>query len=53
MRNPAGCTAVCMLYNHETSTIYVGNAGDSRAILSNNGSAVPLSFDHKPQNEGE
>ena len=29
------------------------NAGDSRAVLGVKGRAKPLSFDHKPQNEGE
>lgn len=29
-----------------------GNAGDSRTVLGVKGRAKPLSFDHKPQNEG-
>jgi protein phosphatase 2C family protein 2/3 len=29
-----------------------GNAGDSRSVLGVKGRAKPLSFDHKPQNEG-
>jgi len=29
------------------------NAGDSRTVLGVKGRAKPLSFDHKPQNEGE
>ncbi|KAK7756037.1 Protein phosphatase 2C 2 [Diatrype stigma] len=29
------------------------NAGDSRSVLGVKGRAKPLSFDHKPQNEGE
>ena len=29
-----------------------GNAGDSRSVLGVRGRAKPLSFDHKPQNEG-
>jgi serine/threonine protein phosphatase PrpC len=28
------------------------NAGDSRTVLGVKGRAKPLSFDHKPQNEG-
>ncbi|EGE06768.1 protein phosphatase 2C [Trichophyton equinum CBS 127.97] len=31
----------------------VANAGDSRSVLGVKGRAKPLSFDHKPQNEGE
>lgn len=29
------------------------NAGDSRSVLGVKGRAKPLSYDHKPQNEGE
>ena len=32
--------------------IVQGNAGDSRTVLGVKGRAKPLSFDHKPQNEG-
>ena len=32
--------------------VYCGNAGDSRAIMSSHGKAIPLSFDHKPTNAG-
>lgn len=47
----SGCTASAALI---TSTkIYVANAGDSRTVLGVKGRAKPLSFDHKPQNEGE
>ncbi|KAI9004682.1 phosphatase 2C-like domain-containing protein [Gaertneriomyces semiglobifer] len=51
-RDPSGCTAVAALITDDWR-ILVGNAGDSRAVLSSNGKAVPLSFDHKPVNPGE
>ncbi|KAJ3309595.1 Protein phosphatase 2C 2 [Boothiomyces sp. JEL0838] len=50
-REPSGCTAVAVLITDD-HTIYCANAGDSRAVLSNSGIAVPLSFDHKPSNQG-
>jgi serine/threonine protein phosphatase PrpC len=35
-------------------TIYCSNAGDSRAVLGlKNGKFIELSYDHKPDNEGE
>lgn len=30
-----------------------GNAGDSRSVLGVKGRAKPLSYDHKPSNEGQ
>lgn len=33
--------------------LFVANAGDSRAVMGVGGKAVPLSFDHKPENEEE
>jgi len=47
----SGCTASVGIITKDT--IYVGNAGDSRSVLGVKGRAKPLSFDHKPQNEGE
>lgn len=48
----AGCTAcVCLL---TADTIYCANSGDSRAVLGlKNGKLIELSYDHKPDNEGE
>jgi len=47
----SGCTASVGIISNKK--IYVGNAGDSRSVLGVKGRAKPLSFDHKPQNEGE
>ncbi|KAK3116632.1 Protein phosphatase 2C 2 [Teratosphaeriaceae sp. CCFEE 6253] len=47
----SGCTSTVGIVTHDK--IYVGNAGDSRTVLGIKGRAKPLSFDHKPQNEGE
>ncbi|KAL6715013.1 Protein phosphatase 2C 2 [Lecanora helva] len=47
----SGCTASVGLISK--TTIYVANAGDSRSVLGVKGRAKPLSYDHKPQNEGE
>ncbi|KAJ3117053.1 Protein phosphatase 2C 2 [Nowakowskiella sp. JEL0407] len=50
--DPSGCTSVVALITDD-NRIFVANAGDSRAVLSANGTAVPLSEDHKPVNPGE
>ncbi|KAK8180562.1 phosphatase 2C-domain-containing protein [Phyllosticta capitalensis] len=47
----SGCTASVGVISHDK--IYVANSGDSRSVLGIKGRAKPLSFDHKPQNEGE
>ncbi|KAI1995578.1 Protein phosphatase 2C 2 [Ophidiomyces ophidiicola] len=47
----SGCTAAVAVVSREK--IRVANAGDSRTVLGIKGRAKPLSFDHKPQNEGE
>ncbi|KAK7203191.1 phosphatase 2C-domain-containing protein [Myxozyma melibiosi] len=49
--DPSGCTATTALVTD--SKIFVANAGDSRTVLGVKGHAKPLSYDHKPQNEGE
>lgn len=47
----AGCTAnVCLIVGDD---VYVANAGDSRACLFRGGRAIELSYDHKPDLEGE
>lgn len=48
----AGCTAITATIT-DKNIIYVGNAGDSRAVLGSNGAAIALSHDHKPVNKGE
>ncbi|KAG0674388.1 Protein phosphatase 2C 2 [Pichia californica] len=50
-KDPSGCAATSTLITK--NSIYCANAGDSRSILSINGIVKPLSFDHKPTNEGE
>ncbi|KAI5310161.1 Protein phosphatase 2C 2 [Ascosphaera atra] len=47
----SGCTASCAIVRRDK--VIVANAGDSRTVLGVKGRAKPLSFDHKPQNEGE
>ena len=44
-----GCTANVVVVDHEQKKLYVANAGDSRAVMGQGGEAVPLSFDHKPE----
>ncbi|KAF9401543.1 Protein phosphatase 2C 2 [Mortierella sp. AD011] len=43
----SGCTAITATITYE-NILYVGNAGDSRAVLCRDGVATALSFDHKP-----
>ncbi|GAV27144.1 hypothetical protein PMKS-000605 [Pichia membranifaciens] len=50
-KDPSGCAATSTLITPEA--IFCANAGDSRSILSIDGLVKPLSFDHKPTNEGE
>ena len=50
-RVQAGCTAVVGLVRG--NELVVANAGDSRAVLSRAGCAIPLSFDHKPSDQAE
>lgn len=47
----SGCTATTAII--ADNKIIVANAGDSRTVLGIKGTAKPMSFDHKPQNEGE
>lgn len=46
-----GCAAITILIKDKK--MYIANAGDSRAVLSNNGNAVALSEDHKPNRLSE
>ncbi|KAG0063606.1 Protein phosphatase 2C 2 [Linnemannia elongata] len=48
----SGCTAITATIT-DKNILYVGNAGDSRAVLSRDGKAVALSIDHKPANIDE
>ncbi|KAI1698604.1 protein phosphatase 2C domain-containing protein [Ditylenchus destructor] len=47
----SGTTAITVLI--KDSIIYCGNVGDSRAVVSVKGEAIPLSYDHKPSNDEE
>ncbi|PBP18624.1 putative protein phosphatase 2c protein [Diplocarpon rosae] len=49
----SGCTASVAIVSATKIFVVQGNAGDSRSVLGVKGRAKPLSFDHKPQNEGE
>ncbi len=44
---------VALLMRSQLSNPLQANAGDSRSVLGVKGRAKPLSYDHKPQNEGE
>lgn len=45
-RERSGTTAITVIV--QNNQIYCGNVGDSRAVASIGGKAVPLSNDHKP-----
>lgn len=48
-----GCTANVVYVNYKQNKVYVANSGDSRSVMGTKGNCIPLSFDHKPENEGE
>ncbi|KAG0366441.1 phosphatase 2C-domain-containing protein [Gamsiella multidivaricata] len=48
----SGCTAITATFT-DKNVLYVGNAGDSRAVLGSDGTAIALSNDHKPVNKEE
>lgn len=51
-KDPSGCAATSVLITKDQ--IICANAGDSRTVMSvKDGECKPLSFDHKPTNEGE
>jgi serine/threonine protein phosphatase PrpC len=47
----AGCTANVSLI--VDGVLYVANAGDSRTLMCSNGKPVPMSVDHKPDDDLE
>lgn len=48
-----GCTSCVVVVDPVKKKIVVANTGDSRAILCRSGVAVPLSYDHKPEDQEE
>lgn len=52
MLDSIGCTAN-VIFIEDMKKLYIANAGDSRSVLARGGKALPLSFDHKPENEIE
>ncbi|RUS14914.1 protein phosphatase 2C Ptc3 [Endogone sp. FLAS-F59071] len=52
IKDDSGCTAVVAIIESGKRVI-VGNAGDSRAVISINGKVKDLSYDHKPRNKIE
>ncbi|KAK3816155.1 MAG: phosphatase 2C-like domain-containing protein [Benniella sp.] len=48
----SGCTAITATFTNK-NVLYVGNAGDSRAVLGSDGTSIVLSNDHKPVNREE
>ncbi|KAK6303041.1 hypothetical protein J4Q44_G00273960 [Coregonus suidteri] len=44
-----GCTALCVVYL--LGMLYVGNAGDSRAIIIRDGKVIPMSTEFTPESE--
>ena len=48
-----GCTACVCVIDEKNKKIYFANAGDSRVVLCKNGTAYPMSIDHKPELEKE
>lgn len=50
--DPSGCTAVTAIITPD-NWVYVGNAGDSRAVISIKGDATEMSDDHKPVKKEE
>mmetsp|Transcript_1222 Transcript_1222/g.1881 ORF Transcript_1222/g.1881 Transcript_1222/m.1881 type:complete len:125 (+) Transcript_1222:451-825(+) len=41
------------MVDYNAKKLFVANAGDSRCVLGRSGTCVPLSFDHKPENQVE
>lgn len=51
--NMVNCGSTATVVTIIANYIVIANTGDSRCIVSRNGHAKPLSFDHKPSNMGE
>lgn len=53
MLDSIGCTANVMIVDEKLGKYIIANAGDSRSVLARKGTAIALSFDHKPENDVE
>lgn len=53
LRDPTGTCALVAIFHNQTKSLYVGNVGDSRAVLCRGGQVVELSKDLKPANSQE
>jgi protein phosphatase PTC2/3 len=51
--NPSGSTACIMLYDYNTGRAYIGNSGDTRAVMSRAGKALDLTKDKKATDPDE
>lgn len=53
LRDPTGTCAITAIFYEKTRALYVGNVGDSRAVLCRAGQALEMSRDHNPDEAQE